>query len=198
MKLSPLGNILSAILTYGAGIVSIISAIGYTAVGISGITQHFAIGEDQYWRQRLLASQLTGTTAFAFTGLMTLVGAWLWRSRDGGMRHAGRMVLLLSTIPSVVSVIELLLLTPQDASHAIPFIAAPVMIGLGIALDQRNKEFVTVRNATISLFEGFDSVALTRAGVANGNIMSVRAAAYHIAGHEMHHINIIKERYLSR
>jgi uncharacterized damage-inducible protein DinB len=58
------------------------------------------------------------------------------------------------------------------------------------------KEFATVRNATISLFEGFDRKALVRAGVADGKIMSVRAAAYHIAGHEMRHINIIKERYL--
>jgi uncharacterized damage-inducible protein DinB len=58
------------------------------------------------------------------------------------------------------------------------------------------KEFTTVRRATISLFEGFDRKALLRAGIASGNIMSVRAAAYHIAGHEMRHINIIKERYL--
>lgn len=58
------------------------------------------------------------------------------------------------------------------------------------------KEFTTVRSATISLFEGFDRKALLRAGVASGNIMSVRAAAYHIAGHEMRHINIIEERYL--
>ncbi len=57
------------------------------------------------------------------------------------------------------------------------------------------EELTTVRNATISLFNSFDNEALTRAGVANGNIMSVRAAAYHIAGHELHHINIIKERY---
>lgn len=57
-------------------------------------------------------------------------------------------------------------------------------------------EFATVRQATISLFESFDSPALMRAGIADGKIMSVRAAAYHIAGHEMRHINIIKERYL--
>ena len=58
------------------------------------------------------------------------------------------------------------------------------------------EEFTTVRDATISLFDGFNSEAFTRAGVANGNIMSVRAAAYHIAGHELRHMNIIKERYL--
>lgn len=58
------------------------------------------------------------------------------------------------------------------------------------------KEFSTVRHATISLFEGFDNKALTRAGMADGKVMSVRAAAYHIAGHELRHVNIIRERYL--
>jgi uncharacterized damage-inducible protein DinB len=57
-------------------------------------------------------------------------------------------------------------------------------------------EFATVRHATISLFESFNNQALTRVGVASGNVMSVRAAAYHIAGHELRHLNVIKERYL--
>lgn len=58
------------------------------------------------------------------------------------------------------------------------------------------KEFATVRHSTISLFESFDREALLRVGVADGKVMSVRATAYHIAGHEMRHVNIIKERYL--
>lgn len=58
------------------------------------------------------------------------------------------------------------------------------------------KELGTVRRATISLFEGLDSKALLRRGMANGNVMSVRAAAYHIAGHELHHLNLIRRRYL--
>jgi hypothetical protein len=64
--------------------------------------------------------------------------------------------------------------------------------------DIRNilKEFATVRDSTISLFASLDSNALKRVGRANGNVMSVRAAAYHIAGHELRHLNIIKERYL--
>ena len=59
------------------------------------------------------------------------------------------------------------------------------------------EEFISVRNATITFFESLDEDALTRKGVGSGNIMSVRAAAYHIAGHELHHINSIKENYLS-
>jgi hypothetical protein len=58
------------------------------------------------------------------------------------------------------------------------------------------EELSTVRAATISLYNGFGSAALTRAGVASGNHMSVRAIAYHIAGHELRHLNIIRERYL--
>lgn len=58
------------------------------------------------------------------------------------------------------------------------------------------REFAAVRRATISLFEGLSPEALVRAGLADGKVMSVRAAAYHIAGHEMRHLNIIKERYL--
>ena len=58
------------------------------------------------------------------------------------------------------------------------------------------EEYEIVRNSTIALFNGLDDAAFTRSGVANGNVMSVRAAAYHIAGHELHHLNIIKTKYL--
>ncbi|HLN97398.1 MAG TPA: DinB family protein [Pyrinomonadaceae bacterium] len=64
------------------------------------------------------------------------------------------------------------------------------------AIEDLLQEFATVRNATVSLFESFDEKALLRKGVASGNIISVRAAAYHIAGHELRHLNVIKERYL--
>jgi uncharacterized damage-inducible protein DinB len=57
-------------------------------------------------------------------------------------------------------------------------------------------EFATVRAATISLFEGLPDHVFMRAGVADGNPMSVRAAAYHIAGHELWHVGLIRERYL--
>ena len=58
------------------------------------------------------------------------------------------------------------------------------------------EEYEAVRMATIALFKGFSEAALLRIGTANGNRASVRALGYHIAGHELHHIKIIKERYL--
>ncbi len=57
-------------------------------------------------------------------------------------------------------------------------------------------EFASVRRATITFFNSLDDEALTRKGIGSGNMMSVRAAAYHIAGHELHHINSIQENYL--
>jgi uncharacterized damage-inducible protein DinB len=57
-------------------------------------------------------------------------------------------------------------------------------------------ELGAVRRATIQLFAGLPHAALVRQGVANGNPMSVRAAVYHIAGHELHHVRILRESYL--
>jgi uncharacterized damage-inducible protein DinB len=56
-------------------------------------------------------------------------------------------------------------------------------------------EYMSVRNATISLFNSFSDEDLVRTGTANDHTVSVRALAYHIAGHELHHLNIIRERY---
>lgn len=57
-------------------------------------------------------------------------------------------------------------------------------------------EFSLVRRSTIALFESLDEAALLRSGVADGKRVSVRALAYHIAGHELRHRNVIRERYL--
>jgi uncharacterized damage-inducible protein DinB len=58
------------------------------------------------------------------------------------------------------------------------------------------EEYYAVRKATISFFNGLPHEALTRVGRTNESKESVRAIAYHITGHELHHLNIIKERYL--
>jgi uncharacterized damage-inducible protein DinB len=58
-------------------------------------------------------------------------------------------------------------------------------------------EYAAVRESTIALFEGLDEAALTRSGVANGNRATVRALGWHIAGHELHHLNLIRNRYLA-
>jgi hypothetical protein len=57
-------------------------------------------------------------------------------------------------------------------------------------------ELDAVRGASIALFDGLFPEEWSRAGTANGKTMSVRAFAWTIAGHELHHLGILKERYL--
>ncbi|HWB26114.1 MAG TPA: DinB family protein [Chitinophagaceae bacterium] len=57
-------------------------------------------------------------------------------------------------------------------------------------------EYQAVRQSTLQLFYNFNDDDFLRTGFANNNPMSVRAAAYHIAGHELHHLNIIRYKYL--
>ena len=59
-------------------------------------------------------------------------------------------------------------------------------------------EYEAVRNATITLFNGLPENSLDRMGygTASAGDATARALLYHIAGHELHHMNIIKERYL--
>lgn len=57
-------------------------------------------------------------------------------------------------------------------------------------------EYNSVRQASIALLAGISDEAFLSMGSANNVPVSVRALAYQIAGHEMHHMNIIKERYL--
>ena len=59
------------------------------------------------------------------------------------------------------------------------------------------EEFASVREATLSLLRGLDKAAWTRRGVASENEVSVRAIAYIIAGHELHHRKLLQERYFS-
>jgi len=65
-------------------------------------------------------------------------------------------------------------------------------------LDNIFEEYEAVRKSTIALFNGLPEDAFMRIGKGTGtfNNASVRALAYHIAGHEMHHFNLIKELYL--
>lgn len=57
-------------------------------------------------------------------------------------------------------------------------------------------EYKAVRAATIALFVHFDQTMFTRMGTANNSPISPRALAYIIAGHEIHHLAIVRERYL--
>lgn len=57
-------------------------------------------------------------------------------------------------------------------------------------------EFECVRRANLYFFQHLDQNAWMRRGKANNGEISVRALAYVIAGHELHHRQQIKEKYL--
>ncbi|MFX0557076.1 DinB family protein [Maribacter sp. CXY002] len=57
-------------------------------------------------------------------------------------------------------------------------------------------EFNSVRNSTISLFKDLPKNKLKRIGTASGMPWSVAALGFVICGHQQHHLNILKERYL--
>jgi len=62
-------------------------------------------------------------------------------------------------------------------------------------LRELTAEFEAVRGATLALFRGFTPEEFARAGTASGHHITVRALAYITAGHERHHLNVLRERY---
>lgn len=59
-----------------------------------------------------------------------------------------------------------------------------------------SEEFSLLRKANLYLFRSLSETELERSGTANDKQISVKALLYVIAGHIMHHTQIVKERYL--
>ncbi|MFN0274784.1 MAG: DinB family protein [Chitinophagales bacterium] len=57
-------------------------------------------------------------------------------------------------------------------------------------------EFEIVRSSTLLLLETLNENEMNRIGTASNQPASARSISYIIAGHELHHISIMKERYL--
>ena len=58
------------------------------------------------------------------------------------------------------------------------------------------EEYAIVRDATISLFSSFSETDVLKLGTASNASVSVRGIGYCILGHELHHKQVIIERYL--
>jgi uncharacterized protein (TIGR03083 family) len=56
-------------------------------------------------------------------------------------------------------------------------------------------ELESVRRATLTLLRGLPADAWVRRGTASGHPVTVRALAYIIAGHELHHLEVLRARY---
>ncbi len=59
------------------------------------------------------------------------------------------------------------------------------------------KEYDAVRSSTIALYSKFSEDVLKRKGKANNSAMSVGALGFIICGHQRHHRNVIRSRYLT-
>jgi uncharacterized damage-inducible protein DinB len=64
------------------------------------------------------------------------------------------------------------------------------------SLDGLAREYDAVRRATIAFFESLTPVEWLRRGIVNGYEASPRGLAFHIVGHELHHLRTLRERYL--
>lgn len=58
------------------------------------------------------------------------------------------------------------------------------------------EEFEHTRKSNVYMFKSLDGDSWLRRGAANDNEITVRAIAYSIAGHELHHVGILRSRYL--
>lgn len=71
----------------------------------------------------------------------------------------------------------------------------------GVQMENSTKETIiaeysAVRASTIALFASFDNEALKRLGTASDSPMSVGALGFITCGHQRHHRNVLRERYL--
>lgn len=57
-------------------------------------------------------------------------------------------------------------------------------------------DFTSVRSSTLSLISHLSDEAWLRIGTFSGQQGSARALAFIVAGHALHHFNVIRERYL--
>ncbi|WP_193726951.1 DinB family protein [Paenibacillus guangzhouensis] len=57
------------------------------------------------------------------------------------------------------------------------------------------EDYQAVRRATLTLLRGLTDEALLRMGISNQLTISARALVHIIVGHELHHLNVLKEKY---
>lgn len=63
-------------------------------------------------------------------------------------------------------------------------------------LDELLQEFELVRASSIALFGSFDGAMLRRSGLCFDVRISVAALGFSLVGHQIHHLHMIRERYL--
>ncbi|HEY0354893.1 MAG TPA: DinB family protein [Flavisolibacter sp.] len=62
--------------------------------------------------------------------------------------------------------------------------------------DELLNEFLAVQSSSYLLFASFDEDQLEQEGIANGNTVYVKGIGFIVVGHALHHLAVLKERYL--
>lgn len=62
-------------------------------------------------------------------------------------------------------------------------------------LEDLTAEFAALRTANLFLYQSFNDEELNRKGIASGREINVKSILYIAAGHIIHHVSILKERY---
>jgi hypothetical protein len=73
---------------------------------------------------------------------------------------------------------------------------APESNAVNRSMELLVEEYQYLHKSTILFFEGITEEMSLRMGIANGKEISVRALGFAISGHELHHLQVLKERYL--
>ena len=64
-----------------------------------------------------------------------------------------------------------------------------------ISFDSLLEQYRLVREGSIALFSSFSDEASSQVGSANGSAVSARALVWMVAGHETHHLKVLKDKY---
>lgn len=142
----------------------------------------------------LLAAQITDTAALlrsageALAGHRYAPGKWSIREMVGHLSDTERIMAYRALRIARAD------RTPLPGFEQDDYVAAAGFEAR--TLSDLISEFESVRVATLSLCRSFDDTALRRRGVASGHDVSARALVFIIAGHERHHMSVLRSRYL--
>lgn len=89
-------------------------------------------------------------------------------------------------------------LTKEDSTQTLNFPLSKYDVDKNSqkSLSEISKDFITTRKATIQFFHDFDTNLIDNIYTINENNYSPVGVGYIIMGHELHHMNVIQEKYL--
>src|SRR5260370_26090670 len=118
-------NLFASILFYAGAALMLFDAVSYSLGAIRAIRAGVK-APNAYWDRRLLLNLLLANMGLYFTGLFTLIGAFL----AGSMPGAAQLLLLLSIVVCLYSVVSVLLLTQKAWLHLLPRQLPAVLIAV--------------------------------------------------------------------